>query len=110
MLAAQHAPMGAKICTTSASRITGKNLFNWRRIANPSASELTTVRVQSRDRFPELCCSFKEESWRKPMRFAAFGGRSTRIPSAGRIETKSTTAGGNYSIISQTAGILNNRC
>ena len=39
MLAAQHAPIGAKICTISAIRTMGRKFFS-RRIANPSASEL----------------------------------------------------------------------
>ena len=39
MLAAQHAPMGAKICTIRAIRTMGRKFFS-QRIANPSASEL----------------------------------------------------------------------
>ena len=39
MLAAQHAPIGAKICTARAIRTMGRKFFS-RRIANPSASEL----------------------------------------------------------------------
>src|SRR5919197_4491475 len=40
MLAAQHAPMGAKICTTRAIKTIGRKFFSRRRIANPSASDL----------------------------------------------------------------------
>src|SRR5215216_2099542 len=39
MLAAQHAPIGAKICTAKAIRTIGRKFFS-RRIANPSASDL----------------------------------------------------------------------
>ncbi|MEH2501847.1 hypothetical protein V1290_000658 [Bradyrhizobium sp. AZCC 1578] len=40
MLTAQHAPIGAKICTTRAIRTIGRKFFSRRRIANPSASDL----------------------------------------------------------------------
>ena len=39
MVAAQHAPIGAKICTARAIRTIGRKFFS-RRIANPSASDL----------------------------------------------------------------------
>src|SRR6476620_7139585 len=39
MAAAQHAPIGAKICTTRAIRTIGRKFFS-RRIAHPSASDL----------------------------------------------------------------------
>src|ERR1700712_1171987 len=39
MLAAQQAPIGAKICTTNANRTIGRNLFSRARIANPSEAE-----------------------------------------------------------------------
>src|SRR6187431_1317926 len=39
MLAAQHAPIGAKICTARAIRTIGRKFFS-RRIAHPSASDL----------------------------------------------------------------------
>src|SRR5215207_2928458 len=40
MLAAQHAPIGAKICTARAIRTIGRKFFSRRRIAIPSASDL----------------------------------------------------------------------
>jgi hypothetical protein len=40
MLAAQHAPIGAKICTNRAIRTIGRKFFSRRRIAIPSASDL----------------------------------------------------------------------
>jgi hypothetical protein len=36
MLAAQHAPIGAKICTARATRTIGRNFLSRRRIANPT--------------------------------------------------------------------------
>ena len=39
MLAAQHAPIGAKICTTRAIRTMGRKFFSRLRIANPFVSE-----------------------------------------------------------------------
>jgi hypothetical protein len=36
MLAAQHAPIGAKICTARTIRTIGRNLLSRRRIANPT--------------------------------------------------------------------------
>src|SRR5471030_1204407 len=36
MLAAQHAPIGAKICTARAIRTIGRNFLSRRRIANPT--------------------------------------------------------------------------
>ena len=39
MLAAQQAPIGAKICTTSANRTIGRNLFSRARITSPSERE-----------------------------------------------------------------------
>ena len=54
MLAAQHAPIGAKICTTRAIRTTGKKFFSRLRIANPSASDLITLRVRSRYPVPDF--------------------------------------------------------
>src|SRR6266704_1831065 len=54
MVAAQHAPIGAKICTTRAIRTIGRKFFSRLRIANPSVSELITLRVRSRDQVPVL--------------------------------------------------------
>ena len=54
MLAAQQAPMGAKICTTSAIRTIGRKFFSRLRIANPSGSELIILRVRSRGQVPGL--------------------------------------------------------
>src|ERR1700726_4516333 len=62
MLAAQHVPMGAKICTTRAIRTTGKKFFSRLRIANPSDSDLITLRVRCRDQVPGFifhCCGNK---------------------------------------------------
>ena len=42
MAAAQHAPIGAKICTTKAIRTMGRKFFSRRRIANPSGLDLIT--------------------------------------------------------------------
>src|SRR5258707_15644670 len=39
IVAAQHAPIGAKICTARAIRTIGRKFFS-RRVANPSASDL----------------------------------------------------------------------
>src|SRR3954462_14730117 len=51
MVAAQHAPIGAKICTARAIRTIGRKFFS-RRIANPSTSDLNHQRVRSRDQVP----------------------------------------------------------
>ena len=48
MLAAQHAPIGAKICTTRAIRTIGRKFFSRLRIANPSESQLITRSPKSR--------------------------------------------------------------
>jgi hypothetical protein len=51
MLAAQQAPIGAKICTASAIRTMGRKFFS-RRIAKPIRCHLITGRVSSRDQVP----------------------------------------------------------
>jgi hypothetical protein len=40
MLAAQHAPIGAKICTARAIRTIGRNFRNRRRISEPTFSKI----------------------------------------------------------------------
>src|SRR5882757_6138230 len=57
MLAAQHAPIGAKICSTRAIRTIGRKFFSRLRIANPSKRELITLRVRSRGEVPGLFAS-----------------------------------------------------
>jgi hypothetical protein len=54
MLAAQQAPIGAKICTVRAIRTMGRNLRNRRRIEKPPVRDrqLIMQRVPSRDRVP----------------------------------------------------------
>src|SRR3954451_20365470 len=52
MLAAQQAPIGAKICTTSANRTIGRKFLSRLRIANPSGRDLITLGVRSRDQVP----------------------------------------------------------
>ena len=59
MLAAQHAPIGAKICTSRAIRTIGRKFFSRLRITEPSEAELITLRVRSRDQVPGFiftCC------------------------------------------------------
>ena len=52
MLAAQHAPIGAKICTSRAIRTMGRKFFSRLRITDPSERELITPGVRSRDQVP----------------------------------------------------------
>jgi hypothetical protein len=52
MLTAQQAPIGAKICTASATRTMGRKFFSRRRIAKPIRCHLITGRVPSRDQVP----------------------------------------------------------
>ena len=52
MLAAQQAPIGAKICTASANRTMGRKFLSRRRIATPIRRHLITRRVRSRDQVP----------------------------------------------------------
>lgn len=63
-LAAQHAPIGAKICTNRATRNTGRNFFSRRRIADPSKGELTTMEAGSRDWTPAYLFPPDGNSWR----------------------------------------------
>jgi hypothetical protein len=52
MLAAQHAPMGAKICTIRAIRTMGRKFFSRRIRKLILLQNLITVRVRSRDQVP----------------------------------------------------------
>ncbi len=54
MLAAQQAPIGAKICTARAIRTMGRNFLNRRRIEKPPlrGRQLIMQGVRSRDQVP----------------------------------------------------------
>ena len=52
MVAAQHAPMGAKICTARAIRTMGRKFFSRRASQSHPRQTLITKRVRSRDQVP----------------------------------------------------------
>src|SRR5436190_24326247 len=72
MVAAQHAPIGAKICTTKAIRTIGRKFFS-RRIANPYTSDLNHQRVRSRDQVPGTMLQLQGVSLSKSAAFYAAG-------------------------------------
>src|SRR5437762_3575666 len=110
MLAAQHAPIGAKICTIRAIRTMGRKFFSRRRIAIPSASELITLGVRSREQVP----GFIFQCRRNEPVVAVKLQPATLLPYLITYFLvpfrRSATGGGEFPIISQIAGILNNRC
>src|SRR5260370_36454710 len=80
MLAAQHAPIGARICPARAIRTPGRKFRNRRRIDQVHlfrSCELIMQGVRSRDRFPEGYAL----SWTLTARFLAWApGNNLTLP------------------------------
>ena len=81
MVAAQHAPIGAKICTARAIRTIGRKFFS-RRIAHPSASDLNHLwSPKSRSGSRNYVAALGRKPGEKRCVLQHYEGRPTPIPS-----------------------------